>query len=179
MVDRVIFTKICCDISETELLCTFKSELFIEEDCVSIKHETLPDKDPRIFVLQKGKKEIYMQAEKIEIKEKWVAMIKELVNPTSPIPTNPDTPIPPITPIGPSPPPYDEYWNTNEQQSSNTDDENNEDVDSDLVDMKHYIVVEDFNPDETMNGFIALRKGQIYEVCYILSFTFVDYIMYV
>ncbi|KAI6647115.1 hypothetical protein LOD99_8852 [Oopsacas minuta] len=170
MVDRIIFTKICCDLSETELLCTYKSELLIEEDCVSIKCEYVPDKDQRIFVLLKGKKEIYMQAEKIEIKEKWISQIRELVTqeqPVSPALTNSEIP------IEPSPPPYDEYWKANEQhqhhhqqqqqQGSNTDEESNEDVDSDLVDMKHYVVVEDFNPDETMNGFIALRKGQIYE----------------
>ena len=167
MVDRIIFTKICGDTSITELLCTFKSELLFSEDSVSIKQENVPDKDQRIFVLLKGKKEISMQAEKVEIKEKWVAQINELVIHTNYIHSNRNSEISETEclPIE-SPPHYEDYFTGAENHSSNADDELGEDLGSDMMDLKQYCVIEDFNPDETMNGFIALRKGQIYEVCY-------------
>ena len=79
MMDRIIFTKLCGDSTETEKLCTFKRELIFEEDNISIKMENVPDKDPKIFVLQTHKKEIYMQAEKKEIKDRWLAHLKELI----------------------------------------------------------------------------------------------------
>ena len=169
MVDRIIFTKVCCDTSITELLCKFKSELLFDEDQVSIKPEKPSEKHQRVFVLLKGRKEISMQAEKYEIKEKWIAQINELIIPknvnsncTNDIPESDQLPIesPPLN--------YDEYYTGNDNLSSNTDDEFSEDVNSDVIDMKQYCVIEDFNPDETMNEFIALRKGQIYEVCYIV-----------
>ena len=160
MVDRIIFTKICSDnYSITELLCTFKSELLFDEDQVSVKPEKASDKDHRVFVLLKGKKEISMQAEKLEIRDRWITQINELLIQRSHV--NSDSGhIPTESPIF-----YDESYTGTDNLSSNTDDEFSADVNSDVVDLKQYCVIEDFNPDETMNGFIALRTGQIYEVC--------------
>lgn len=168
MEDKIIFTKIRSN-GALETLCTFKKEIQFIKHEISLLKETIPEKDETIFLIGTNRKEIYMQAESMFAKKKWIADIKELIQivatrkSSEPIYSDNESPVRSISSNS-------QFSECSENINCFTEENDpimakeNDNSDTDDFEGRLYIVINDFNPNEKLNDFVGLRKGHIYQV---------------